>query len=274
MPELPEVETVRQTLRTLVLNKKIIKVEVFYNKMIQGIKAETFQHHLEGQRLQEIDRYGKYLIFLFQDISMISHLRMEGRYYFKPSSSPKEKHEHLIFHFDDETSLRYHDTRKFGTFEISKPGEERKASGLMKCGYEPFEEDFTVSYLKSKMGKSRRMVKTLLLDQSIVCGLGNIYVDEVLFLSRIHPEKIGLNLTKLDYQNIILHSRNVLLKAIELGGSSIRTYVSSLGVTGRFQNELCVHMRKDLPCVKCNHNIIKIKVGGRGTYLCPRCQKK
>ncbi len=273
MPELPEVETVRRTLNNLILNKEIRDIDVYYDRMIRTNTTKEFKDILENRVLKDIGRYGKYLLFHFDEITLVSHLRMEGKYFIKDLDMPKEKHEHVIFYFKDGTTLRYHDTRKFGTMDIVKTKDLFKEnSPLSNLGLEPFDEKANLTYLKHKIKNRKTPVKGLLLDQSVLTGLGNIYVDEVIFLSNLHPETPVNLLTDNDLENILENSMKVLNKAISLGGTTIRSYTSSLGVTGRFQNELYVHMRKDEECKICHTKIEKIKVVGRGTYICPNCQ--
>ncbi len=274
MPELPEVETVKNTLKNLITGKEIRDIDIFYSKMIRNATESEFKITFMGKTIKDIDRYGKYLIFLFDDIALISHLRMEGKYFIKDIDLPREKHEHVIFYFTDGTTLRYNDTRKFGTYDICEIKDIYTNSPISKLGYEPFEKEVTFNYLQNKLQKKSIAIKSSLLDQTILTGLGNIYVDEVLFLSKIHPETQSNKLTKRNIQDIIKYSREVLNKAIKLGGTTIRSYTSSLGVTGRFQNELLIHMRKDEACYTCGTTIDKIKVNGRGTYYCKECQKK
>ncbi len=274
MPELPEVETVRRTLNNLIKGKRIRSVDVFYDKIIRGMSTDDFIKVLEDKVIEDIDRYGKYLIFNLGEISLISHLRMEGKYFIKNTLENKEKHEHIIFYFEDGETLRYNDTRKFGTMDIVKTSDIYKNSPITKLGLEPFHKKMTLGYLKTKLHKKTIAIKSALLDQTIITGLGNIYVDEVLFLSRVHPETPSNSLTDKQYREIINNSIKVLNKAINLGGTTIRSYTSSLGVTGRFQNVLYVHTKKDEPCQICNTTIKKIKVNGRGTYYCPKCQNK
>ena len=273
MPELPEVETVRRTLKNLVLHKTIRDIDVFYDKIIRNRTVDEFKQHLVGKTINDIRRYGKYLIFDFDDISLISHLRMEGKYFIKNADFPKEKHEHIIFYFTDGDTLRYNDTRKFGTMDIVETKDVFINSPITKLGPEPFEDKMNYAYLRKKLQHKSSPIKSVLLDQTVITGLGNIYVDEVLFLSKLHPTKKANELKKKDLLNIIENSISVLNKAINLGGTTIRSYTSSLGVTGRFQNELNVHMKKDEACPKCNSTILKTKVNGRGTYFCPSCQK-
>jgi len=274
MPELPEVETVRRTLEQYLINKVIDTVDVYHDKMIKTHDVETFKTVLKNQTILEIDRLGKYLIFKLNDYALISHLRMEGKYFIKPSSDDKMKHEHVMFHFKDGLSLRYDDVRKFGTFDLKHYDELYTSPPLSKLGKEPFDPLFNADYLKEKFTNKTVKIKPALLDQSIVLGLGNIYVDEVLFCAKLHPEKISHKVGLKRLENIVQCSQAVLTKAIELGGSSIRSYTSSLGVTGRFQNELNVHTKESVPCPVCHTPIVKTKVGGRGTYYCPVCQKK
>ena len=273
MPELPEVETVKETLKQQIVGKTIADVTVIYGKLIKNQDAESFKQALIGKTLRNIGRYGKYLFFHFAGVVLIVHLRMEGKFFLKPFSEPYQKHEHIIFSFTDQSTLRYHDVRKFGTMEIVPEGTEMEVEGIKKLGKEPFGSDFTDSYIYDKIYKSTRPIKSLLLDQEIVAGLGNIYVDEVLFLSGLDPRRPGKDVSRIEAGMIAKNCRKVLEKAINLGGTTIRSYTSSLGVSGRFQNELNVHTRKGLPCLKCGNSIEKTRVGGRGTYYCPSCQK-
>ncbi|QMS85547.1 DNA-formamidopyrimidine glycosylase [Candidatus Xianfuyuplasma coldseepsis] len=274
MPEMPEVETVRRILQEVIVGKTIRDIDVFYPKMIRNVDEATFIHMLEGQTIKRMDRYGKHLQFITEDWVVFSHLRMEGKYFIKPLDEPKEKHEHMIIYFTDGTSLRYHDTRKFGTFDVIHPAEIKQNSPLVGLGPEPTSSELTPTYLTKKLRHKTRAIKPTLLDQTVICGLGNIYVDEVLFRSKIHPETPAGLLTKKQIKFIIQSCKQVIEKAIELGGTTVRSYTASLGVTGRFQNELNVHTKVDQPCPVCGTTISKTKVGGRGTYLCTTCQKQ
>ena len=272
MPELPEVETVRKTLEGMIVGKTIASIDVYYGKIIHNLSVPAFILRLQGQTLQSMGRYGKYLFFQFDRDTLISHLRMEGRYFLKPASEDIEKHEHIVFHFTDDTTLRYQDVRKFGTMELVPVGTERQHASILAMGPEPADPRLDGAYLERMVGRAKRPIKSALLDQSVVTGLGNIYVDEVLFLAKLHPQTVCSTLSITDFQNIAMASREVIQQAILLGGTTIRTYLSSLGVSGRFQNQLNVHMQKGKPCAVCQTTILKIKVGGRGTYYCPHCQ--
>lgn len=187
MPEMPEVETVRRGLMRIAAGRQIKGIDVNYGKTIEN-DVEEFRQALIGQTIERIDRRGKYLLFRFSnDLTMVSHLRMEGSYFNQPTSAEVDKHTHVIFHFTDGTDLCYRDTRKFGRMHLVKTGEEMTVGGLKTIGPEPTEEDFQFDYFKQILKKSRSKIKPFLLDQSHVAGLGNIYADEVLWQTQINP---------------------------------------------------------------------------------------
>lgn len=272
MPELPEVETVCRSLRELVLNKKITAVDVFYDRIIQS-DLDEFKNLLVNQRYRRIERKGKYIIFVLDDYIILSHLRMEGKY-FLMKDEVIDKHEHVIFHLENGETFRYNDTRKFGTMELFKTtdvSEVMKLKPLNKLGIEPISGDLKVEFLKDKFKNKKEPLKTTLLDQSIICGLGNIYADEVCFMAKLNPNIKACDVKDEDLEKIIQASIIVLNKAIELGGTTIKSFVSSHAVTGLFQNELLVHTKEY--CPNCKRKITKIFVRGRGTYYCENCQK-
>lgn len=273
MPELPEVETVRKTLIKNILNKKIVQVHVLYPNMIVEPLLEEFKKNIINQTIIDIKRKGKWLIFELNDYYLLSHLRMEGRYYLKNINDDIDKHEHVNFIFDDDTCLRYKDTRKFGRMYLYKKEEAFNKKPLNELGLEPWDENLNINYLKNHYKNKKLPIKTILLDQSIITGIGNIYADEILFLSKINPLKRCCDLNNKELKNIIINTQNILSKAIMDGGTTIRTYESSEGVHGRFQQNLLVHNKDDETCHACNTKIVKIKVNGRGTYYCPKCQK-
>ena len=273
MPELPEVETVRKTLKRKVLNKTIKSVSVFWDSIIAYPNISEFKTEIETQTINDIKRLGKWLIFCLDDYYLLSHLRMEGKYFLRDGSDEKKKHEHVIFHFTDNTDLRYQDTRKFGKMHLIKKEDFDNYVVIKELGYEPWDEKLDYNYLKDKYKKKNLPIKTVILDQSIITGIGNIYADEILFLSGINPKIKAKDLKKKDLENIIINTRITLEKAISEGGTTIRSYTSDEGITGRFQNNLYVHRREKEKCLTCGEEIIKIKVGGRGTYYCPKCQK-
>ena len=272
MPEIAEVETVRNTLKNQILNQKIKEVKVLYNKMLES-DLQDFIKTLTNNQFLDIKRRGKWLIFELENHYLLAHLRMEGKFFLKSSTEPIVKHEHIIFTFANNEDLRYHDTRKFGRMNLIKKEELNNNKAIQKQGFEPGEEGLTSEYLLEKLKNKSLAIKTLLLDQTIISGLGNIYVNEVLFASRINPNKKGKDITEYDAENIIKTSAKIIKRAIELGGTTIKSYTSSLGVTGRFQQELMVHKRENEPCKICNTPIQNEKINGRSTYYCPNCQK-
>jgi formamidopyrimidine-DNA glycosylase len=268
MPELPEVETVRRTLALALIGEKIRSVDLIYPKIVQGNKNE-FQEHIKDQTIQDIHRMGKYLIFILDRHVMIIHLRMEGKFFIKQNEEVK-KHEHVIIHFESGKELRYHDVRKFGTIDFLPIQTYLNEPPLIHLGKEP--KDIELGSFYQKLQSKKVVIKVALLDQHIIAGLGNIYVDETLYLAKIHPTRVSNSITKHEAKKIVDAAIRVLDKAVLLGGTTIRSYTSSLGVHGRFQNELNVHLKKGEPCKICQTEIIKMRVGGRGTYVCPKCQ--
>ena len=273
MPEIAEVETVRNTLKKRILNKRIKKVEVYYEPMIES-DIDAFKKNLVGESFIDIKRRGKWLIFETEKYYLLSHLRMEGKYFIKDKQEIKDKHEHVIFTFIDDTTLRYDDTRKFGRMNLILKTEIDNTECIKKQGLEPGDKKLTADYLLKKFEKKQLPIKTVLLDQTIISGLGNIYANEVLFAAGINPLTKACNLTKEDCERIVKRAAEIIEAAIKMGGTTIRSYTSSLGVTGKFQQNLKVHKREKEKCLVCGTAIENIKVGGRSTYFCPNCQKE
>lgn len=271
MPELAEVETVRNTLKKRILNKKISDVVIIYDGVVKN-DLDFFRKSLIGNEFCDILRIGKWLIFELNDYYLLSHLRMEGKYFIKNSNEPFAKHEHFIIRFCDNTDLRYHDVRKFGVIKIVKKEDLYNTEEIKKQGPEIISDNLTSEYLLEKFKKCRLTIKTALLSQDIISGIGNIYADEILFASFINPLKKACFLTQDECEKIILNGRNILNKAIEEGGCTIKSYTSSLGVIGNYQNYLKVHKKEGEKCPNCGNVIKRIKVGGRSTYYCDKCQ--
>lgn len=273
MPELPEVETVRRGLSALILDRKITDVKLIYPKIIQGDR-DQFIEQMTGRKFIKIDRRGKYLLFrLSDDLTMVSHLRMEGKYSVKNQDEPLDKHTHVVFDLDDGHQLRYNDVRKFGRMQLVKTGTEGELPSLKKLGPEPTPETFKVADFYTELHKRKKVIKSALLDQTIVAGLGNIYVDETLWMTKIHPETKCNQITKKQAQE--LHDNIIveLNRAIESHGTTVFTFAAVNDAIGSFQNELQVYGRKGQPCARCQTPIEKIVVGQRGTHFCPQCQK-
>lgn len=273
MPELPEVETVRKQLLNHLQYKTIKSINIIHNNVFEDQDINKVKLNIQNQRINDIKRRGKWLIFELDDYDLLSHLRMEGKYLYRGLNEKVEKHELVIFNIDDTFELRYKDTRKFGKMYLINKEDLYKSSPLIKLGLEPWDDGLTIDYLKDKYRNKRLPIKTVLLDQSIITGIGNIYADEILFLSRVNPHRKCNELSDKELELIIENTKKVLEKAIEEGGTTIRSYTSEEGVFGMFQNNLLVHKRENEECFVCNSLIIRDKIGGRSTYYCNRCQK-
>ena len=274
MPEKPEVITVAKKLEKKILGKKIIDVNILYPKMIDYPDIVTFKKCIKNQTINSITTRGKWIVVELDTDYLLFHLRMEGKFFFRNKNDEINKHEHIIFLLDDEIELRFADVRKFAKVMLIPKDKLLTMKPYTELGLEPWDKNLNVEYLKEKLKNKKLPIKTILLDQSVITGIGNIYADEILFLSKINPLTKPNLLTDVDFDNIIKNTTKVLDKAIEEGGTTIRSYTSEEGVTGLFQNNLNVHQREGQECYICKTKILKIRVGGRGTYYCPKCQKE
>lgn len=273
MPELPEVETVRRTLNELVAGKTIERVTVSLRRIIQRPDdPEQFAELLKGKTIQGVERRGKFLRLLMNDLVLVSHLRMEGRYGVYEQGEPVEKHTHVVFHFTDGSELRYKDVRQFGTMHLFLAGEEFVQPPLHKLGLEPLSPDFTAAVFRKAIDGRPTKIKPLLLNQEHIVGLGNIYVDEALHAAGIHPERQASKLSRKELERLHESIVRTLQEAVDAGGSSIKSYVNGQGEMGMFQQQLRAYGRKDKPCEQCGHPIEKTVLAGRGTHYCPKCQ--
>ena len=272
MPEIAEVRTVKSVLKKRLIGRTIKDIKYRYDGIIKSDKEE-FKNILIGRTITDVDNFGKWLFIKLGDYTILSHLRMEGKYYIKPTSEEYEKHEHIIFSLDNGFDLRYKDVRKFGVMILVKTKDIYNTDEISKLGIEPDDDKLTKEYIYNKIHKSNKPIKELLLDQSIINGFGNIYVDEVLFASHILPNRLGNTITIDECNNIKKEGSIIIKKATECGGTTIRSYTSSLGVEGKYQDYLKVHTKVGLPCPICGTIIEKTRVGGRGTYYCKKCQK-
>ena len=273
MPELPEVETVRRGLERLVVGKTIGQVRVRYAKMI-GTGVDSFVHDLPGQTIERIGRRGKYLLFYLTGGVLVSHLRMEGKYLFYPDAVPERKHAHVFFEMTDGGTLVYEDVRKFGTMELLAPELLDAYFVSKKLGPEPTEQDFDLEIFRGALKKSKKPIKSHLLDQTLVAGLGNIYVDEVLWRAKVHPASPSQSLTRAEATAIHEQTISVLEQAVDKGGSTIRSYSNAFGENGTMQELHQVYDKAGLACSRCGTIIKKIQLGGRGTHFCPQCQRR
>lgn len=274
MPEKPEVITVAKKLEKMLIGRKITGVKVLYERIIESPSVNVFKKRIINQEIHSITTRGKWIVIELDTDYLLCHLRMEGKFFFRKIGEEVNKHEHVIFELDNGEEFRFADVRKFGRLLLLKKEDLYNSKPYNELGLEPWDKSLTVAYLQDKLKNKRLPIKTLLLDQNIIAGIGNIYVDEILFLSSINPNTVPSLLKEKDLNNIILNTVKVLDKAVSLGGTTIRSYTSEEGVTGLFQNSLNVHARKDEECPVCKNKIVKIRVGGRGTYYCPKCQKE
>lgn len=273
MPEKPEVITVARSLKTRLIGQKIHDCSVYWDNIIAYPSKREFIEKVSGQVIHDITTRGKFLIFSLDTDNLLIHLRMEGKFFFRKKGDPILKHEHVEFILDNEVSFRYHDVRKFGKMYLLDKKNYMKIKPLCQLGLEYDDSALTKEYLYEKIHTKKLPIKTVLLDQSIIAGIGNIYDDEILFLSHIHPLRKSCDITLRECESIIQNTRIVLERAIQLGGTTIKSFTSEEGVHGLFQNELAVHGKKDGVCPNCDEKISITKVGGRGTYYCPKCQK-
>lgn len=273
MPEMPEVEIVRKTLNEIVLGKIIKEVKVWYPNIIIG-DSESFSDQLKEKQIIKIDRYAKFLLFRLSDnLTIVSHLRMEGKYRLASPQDAKDKHDHVEFIFTDGTSLRYNDVRKFGRMQLIRTGTEKEKTGIKKLGPEALSDDFTLSYFKQALKNKKKNIKATLLDQDVVSGLGNIYVDETLWLSKIYPERPANSLADNEIKKLYLAINQVISQAIKERGTTVHTFLDAEGQTGGYQKYLKVYGRAGEKCFRCGNVLQKTKVAGRGTTFCPKCQE-
>lgn len=272
MPEIAEVRVVANTLKKQILHKRIEKVNVLYNGIIIG-DDKTFKKEIEKREIKDITTYGKWILFNLGDKTLLSHLRMEGKYFYVQSENPIDKHTHVILTLDNGMDLRYNDVRKFGKMELIDTDKVFETQCLKKLGIEPDDTRLTPDYLLEKLKKKKEPIKNALLDQTIINGLGNIYANEVLFWAKISPFRESSTITKKEADNIINASRKITKESYECGGTTIKSYTSSLGVIGHYQDKLTVQSREGQPCIICKKPITRSKISGRSTYYCKNCQK-
>jgi formamidopyrimidine-DNA glycosylase len=288
MPELPEVEVVRQSLNKIIKQKKVIKV-IVRNRNLRIKIPINFKNLLENKKITNVDRFSKYLIFyLSNGTSCLLHLGMSGTIHiinynkknfitnssFYHSQTLPKKHNHIEIFFDN-FKIIYNDPRRFGFFQIISNNNLLKKR-LAHLGPEPFHLKFNLKYVTSYLKGKQKNVKDFLLDQKFVSGIGNIYASEILFFSKINPHKKALKLKKKNLKKIIIFSKKVLLRAIKMGGSSIRDFRNITGNKGQFQKDFKVYGREGLNCQrpKCNGIIQKKTISKRSTFFCNTCQKK
>ena len=274
MPELPEVQTIVNDLKTAgLIGAAIIGAKVFWPRTIFKPSSNIFCVRIKQKKVTDIRRRGKYIVF---DLSgpehLLIHLRMTGRLHLVAPDQPRSKHEHVILHFKNQYQLRFHDTRKFGRFYLVQDPE--KVIGHL--GPEPLAPSFTARVLADGINLRKRMLKPLLLDQSFIAGLGNIYVDEALWEAEIHPCRMASSLSKMEIKALHRAIRKVLKQGLKNLGTTLGAgqpnFYSVAKRKGRNRDQLKVFRRTDLPCRRCSSIIERMVVGQRGTHICPQCQ--
>ena len=272
MPELPEVITVSKHLSKRVSGLKIKSVDVNLDKIIKEPSVKEFKKELIGKTVIKVKNIGKWIVFDLNDnLHLIVHLRLEGKFRTGEVGGINPKHDHVIIHFDNGINLFFNDTRQFGTFHLLGKNylDVKPLKDLGQYLY-----DINIDELYKRFKRKSIPIKTAMLDQTIVIGLGNIYINEALWKAKINPETPTNQLTKQKLQELTIISDEIMKESEKLGGSSIATYSSLDGVKGKYQDKLIVHGKNGNKCPRCYSIIEKIKVNGRGTYYCPKCQKK
>ncbi len=272
MPELPEVETVVRALRGPLTGRIIYHATYDWPNSLVTPDGPYFTARIAGQAVRGVSRRGKYIVIALAPDTLIIHLKMTGRLYVVPDRSMQyaDRWVHFTFQLDNEHQLRFSDSRKFGrVYLVSDP-----VSVVGHLGPEPLESDFTLDVFRARLRKRSGRLKPLLLNQAFIAGLGNIYADEALFASRLHPLRHADTLTGDDIARLFHAIRAVLREGIKREGASVNWYRKPDGTKGSAQNHLAVYGRGDQPCLRCGHPIERIVVGGRGTHICPVCQTR
>lgn len=277
MPELPEVEVIRRGLMSLVIGRQIQTFRHSGKPLRQPVPMERLRKHIGGATINDVRRRAKYLLFpTDRGDLLIIHLGMTGKLAVLPVNTPAAQHDHLVFQFDNHQELRYNDTRRFGSVHVIPryASENLEETFFRTCGPEPFSPLCTSKYFK-QLAKGRvQPVKNFIMNSKIIVGVGNIYANESLFAAGIHPQTPAGRLTHKQWQLLIDKIREILLWAIDCGGSSISDFLNAAGQQGYFQINFQVYGRDQQPCRKCSSILTKSVIGGRASYYCPCCQKR
>ena len=286
MPELPEIEIVKRSLFKMIDKAKIIDIQII-NKNLRYKIPLGFSKSLINEKILKISRRSKYLIFHFQKKLLLVHLGMTGKLLFTKNYDNKifktsfyydtnvhSKHNHILFELNNGSVLIYNDVRRFGFFKFYNTTKLNKIVFLRKLGLEPFSKTFNIKYFEKFIKNRKKNIKNLLMDQTFVSGLGNIYVNEALFLSKIKPSRTCNSLNKNEIKNLILNIKKILKFAISKGGSSVRDFQNTLGKSGNFQQFFRVYGQKNKRCsrISCKGKIKKIVISNRSSFYCDKCQ--
>ena len=269
MPELPEVETVTQSIKKHLLNKSFQVLSVNWDKTLHNFSIKDFNNQIKNKEIKTIYRRGKFIVFDFNLCIMAVHLRMTGKLYVQPKINQSKKHISLYLRFYNKY-LIFEDTRKFGRFYLYDSIEHLNN----KLGIEPFSKDFTEKWLIDNLHQKNRQMKQLLLDQSFLVGLGNIYTDEALWYAKIHPLSKSNSISVKKIKELYKSIKKVLSESINMGGTTIRDYTYDYSYVGNYAINLKAYGRKNKKCKRCGTLISKYKIAQRGTFLCTKCQIK
>src|SRR5215210_4702333 len=271
MPELPEVTVISEDVAALAVGREVLRAAVF-RPDVTNVEPEEFGRRLVGRTLRATRRRGKIIVLDFGEVVGLVHLVISGRVLRLPEWREPDRMNTAVLEFGGEPLVLAFTRLWLGYFDLYQPGEEERHPLISRLGPDPLSKEFTVEYLASALNR-KAGAKGLFLDQSVVAGLGNIYVDEILFSAGVHPARKASTLTSQEIHNIHAATRDILRHAIELRGTTFDSYHDAFGETGKFQHRLQVFTRAGEPCPHCGTEIVKSRVAGRGTYTCPACQK-
>jgi formamidopyrimidine-DNA glycosylase len=271
MPELPEVETIRRQLAPAVVGKTITALEILDPRWCAPLAPQALAELVAGRRVRALERRGKYLDWsLAGEVHLLMHLRMTGTLLLNPGERPPYRRVHM--RLDDGSELYFSDPRRFGTGQLLAGDPALEQFFAERLGIEPFDQGFDGRLLRQLARGRRGPIKSFLLDQHNIAGIGNIYADEALFRAGVHPLRAAGSLTPRQYDLLAAAIREVLAAGIDARGASIDDFRHLDGARGSFQDRFLVHRRAGEPCPVCGHTIEKLVVGGRGTYVCRHCQ--
>jgi formamidopyrimidine-DNA glycosylase len=272
VPELPEVETIRRALEPALVGRAFDEVEIADARLTRPFDPVVVAAELRGERVEQLDRRGKYLIVRFASgRALLIHLRMTGSLQHAPDGLPDDPYRRAVVKLDDGSDVAYRDVRRFGTWLLAEPGELEPYLAA-RLGDEPLETRLTARHLGNLLAKRRAPIKAAILDQRTLAGVGNIYADEALWRARIHPRRPAGSLDEAELARLVRGIRAALRVGIERQGSTLRDYRRPDGTSGEMQREFAVYGRDGEPCTRCGTPIEKIRTAGRGTWYCPRCQ--
>jgi formamidopyrimidine-DNA glycosylase len=274
MPELPEIEVIRRSLSSHLVGRRVCRIVCSRRRLRQPVPRAGLQQLVENHRIILVDRRAKYLLIRMSSGATLSiHLGMSGRLELFSSGAPRTKHDHLRFLLDNETELRFNDSRRFGAVQVMDPRRNQEAALFAEIGPEPLEAEFSPEYLIRRAKGRTRPIKNFLMDHRVVAGIGNIYANEILFAAGVHPGTPAGTLKPEAWGKLLHACRWVLSQAIDCGGTTIADFANGVGEAGAFQSELKVYDRQGEPCVVCAGTILRAVQAGRASYYCPACQQ-